>query len=230
MPFRWLFDEGQRPEACLDQLGYAEWVEFIFNHPAAAKDAERWYCCDEAGAFYFKDSPLFLRRCTLLFQEADLLLSRYSIEQIKQGFWCLITGFELCDLLEDAAIDFKLRSNCISVIEDLYRRLFRRPGFEKIAFTYWDPLTYSFSAQGGRVYDLDHKNIQNVMFDTLSRMLSHRDRITVLAALRGLGHLRHERGVATIRDFLNHRTDLSAADQAYAMARARGDLDLSLKV
>jgi hypothetical protein len=226
MPFRWLFEDGQAPEACLDQLGYEEWLEFVFQHPAPKKGAERWYSAEGWENYYYKDSLLQLRRLTRLMNEPELLLATYSVDQIKQGFWCFVSAFELADLLEDESIDFESRRACIQAIERLYAKIFRRKGFEKIAFMFWDPLTYSFSSTFGRPRNEDHARVQDAMFESLEKILTHEERICFIGALHGLGHLRHERGVQAIRDALARRSEtLDAQDHAYALSCIRGDMD-----
>jgi hypothetical protein len=225
MPFRWLFDEGQRQEACLDRLAYEEWLAFVFDHPAAGKSEDRWYCQDDAASYYFKDSRLFLSRLGRLLIEPEILLAPYSLEQIKQGFWCFISAFELPDVLEDAGIPFEARAHCIAAFEPLYRRLFSRKGLEKIAFTYWEPLTYSFSTRAGRPENDDHARVQEAMFKALSAILGHKERICFLSALHGLGHLRHPAASQAIRGALERREGLRAPDRDYALACEKGEMD-----
>jgi hypothetical protein len=226
MPFRLLFEESQGPDTCIDQFDYVEWLEFVFDHPAPKKDQERWYSGEDAEKFYFRDSQLFLRRLTRLMREPELLLGKYSIDQIKQGFWCFITGFELNDLLEDKEFDFETRRQCIESIEALYRRLFRREGFEKIAFLYWDPLTYTFTNSQALPDGLDQANVQDAMFRSLSGILEHEERINFISAARGLSHLRHKDSAQVIYEALNRRTGISEEDRAYVLACSRSEADL----
>jgi hypothetical protein len=225
MPFRWLFEEGQKEEACLDRLSHEDWIEFVFDHPAPKKGQDRWYSLDQADAYYYKDSPLFLSRLKRLMLEPDMLLSRYSTGQIIQGFWCFISAFELPDALEDKAVDFEARHACIAALEPLYRKLFRRQGFEKIAFMYWDPLAYSFWSGEGKPRDGDHALIQDAMLEVLQKIILLPERSCFLGALHGLGHLRHQRGHQAIHEAVARRENLRAADLEYALACIRGDMD-----
>jgi hypothetical protein len=225
MPFRWLFDEGQAPEACLDKLAYADWLKFVFDHPSVAKGEDRWYCQDDAGGFYFKDSRQFLGHLTRLLNEPEFLLADYSLEQIKQGFWCFVSAFELPDILEDKEIEFGLRRACIAAFEPAYRRLFNRRGLEKLAFMYWDALAYTFYSAQGRAESDDHRRVQEAMFETLIKILNHKERVNFISALHGLGHLRHEGSAEAIMDSLYRRGDLRQGDMSYAMACVRGDMD-----
>lgn len=225
MPFRLLFEGDCMSGRCLDELSFGEWVDFVFDRPAPKKGAERWYELQAADDYFYKDAALLLRRLTRLFKEADLLLSRYSTDQVVQGFWCFVSAFELPDLLEDKDLDFIVRRECIMSLEQVYRRLFRRPGFEKIAFMYWDPLAHSFDINHGMADDPDHRNIQNAMFEVLVKVLHSPERVNFLAALHGLGHLGHERGPEAIHKALESRKDLIEGDTDYAMACVKGNMD-----
>lgn len=227
MPFKWLFEDGQRREANIDQFAYPDWLEFVFDHPASKKGQERWYCQEGAEAFYFKDSRLFLEQLTRLMRDPEELLARYSVDQIKQGFWCFISAFELGDLLLEKDLDFQVRQPCIESIESLYRKLFSREGFEKIAFLYWDPLTYPFSSNQVPQDDPDPGKVQNAMFSSLLKILEHKERVHFVGAARGLSHLRHRQGAQAIQDGLARRKDLSEEDRAYALACIRGEADTS---
>lgn len=227
MAFRLLFETEIESSRSLDALAYDQWVEFIFLHPEPKKNADRWYDFVEDDAFAFSDTRLLLKRTARLMREADLLLSRYSPAQISQGFWCLVSAFELPDLIEDRSIERQLRLNCIYAVEELYRRLFRRPGFEKIAMHYWDALTYSFYDGGGRLLTHDAVEIQDAMYEVLCRILHQRDRICFFAAMRGLSHLKHELSAKAISECLAMRNDLSIQDHVYAISCLRGEVDLA---
>ena len=227
MPFRWLFEEGQKSEVCIDVMDYESWLKFVFDHPEPKKDQDRWYSLDGAEAFYFKDSLLFLQRLTRLMQAPELLLSHYSIDQVKQGFWCFITAFELNDVLEDRHLDFEARRSCVHSFDPLYQKLFSRPGFEKLAFNYWDPLTYSFYSCQGRGLDADMTRVQGLYFETLMRLLRHKSRASVLGAIRGLAQLQHPQSQEAIRERISQAPELSDEDRSYALACLRGQSDLN---
>lgn len=102
MPFRYLFEMGHKDENCLDRLDFDAWIQFVFGHPTVSKDHERWYESIDAENYYYRDEEHFLDLATKLLQNPSVLSSHYSVEQVVQGFWCLIGAFELPDVLEDA--------------------------------------------------------------------------------------------------------------------------------
>jgi hypothetical protein len=224
MPFRWIFDEGQLPQDSLDGLDHEAWVDFVFNHPLPKKDAERWYACPESERYYFKDAEAVLGHVTRLFRMPEGLLARFSAGQVIQGFWSIIAAFELPDLLEDKGIDLEPRLACIRSIPAAYERLLSRSGFEKVAFSYWDPLTYGFSDAFGRPSRADLLEIHDAMFESLSAILNQEPKICFISAARGLGQLHHEHGAASISAALAARSDLSIFEHAYGVACMRGEV------
>src|SRR5580700_9937087 len=120
MPFRWILDEGQQPEYCLDSLPFDAWIDFVFKHPLPKEGGERWYSLDAFESYHFKDALLFLERLERLFRGPEILLNRFSTEQIKQGLWSFITAFELPDLLEDASLSLPPRLGCIQSVPEAY--------------------------------------------------------------------------------------------------------------
>jgi len=63
------------------------------------------------------------------------------------------------------------------------------------------------------------------MFQCLSEILKHKERIEFLAAARGLSHLRHEKSAQLIQEALIRRLDISDDDRSYALACTRGEAD-----
>jgi hypothetical protein len=230
MPFRWILDEGQPPSGCLDQLDFDAWIDFVFNHLPPKKGGERWYSLDDFSSYYYKDAEAVLQRLGRAFRECDSLLGRYTSEQVKQGLWSFITAFELPDLLEDPKVSLEARLECLGNLPSAYERLLSREGFEKIAFTYWDPLTHPFSEAFGGPTSPDLLRIQDAMFEGLNQILHLRPKICFLAAARGLGQLRHEHGSDAIQAALSGRDDLTIFEYSYGLACMRGEVGMRIPI
>ena len=69
--------------------------------------------------------------------------------------------------------------------------------------------------------------IQDAMFETLCKILYHKDRINFFSAMRGLSHLRHEQSARAISECLVARNDLTIQDHVYAISCLRGEVDLA---
>jgi hypothetical protein len=225
MSFRWLFHEASRgPQDCLDGLDHEAWLRFVFEHPVPRHEEERWYNLEEAERFYFRDSERLLNHITHLFSEPEELLDSYSVGQVVQGFWCLVSGFELADLLKDPDIDPARREACLASLERLYGRLFSRQGFARLAFKYWRPLTQPFQGPSGPDDGPDRERLREAMFLALVCVLAQPEPSSFLSAAYGLVLLGHPRGRETLLGELARRQGLSADERSYMEACAKGQL------
>ena len=66
--------------------------------------------------------------------------------------------------------------------------------------------------------------MQDVMFETLTRILRFESETCQSAALHGLGHLRHPDTAAVIADYLEHNRDIDPELRDYALDAARFDV------
>jgi hypothetical protein len=201
-----------------------DWMSFTFDHAPATEEEERWYFKDESSSYYFKDPLLVLHRAAKLMENADLLVSRYKPAQIEQGFWCLISGFDLSELLEDSELDFEPRRRCIAALEQLYLRLLRRSGFEHLALDFLHPITAGYHERPDAIESDDQELIRELLLEACCGVLRMRERACFLGAARGLGRLRHPEGARLLETVLEDRQDLGAQDIEYARACLRGGL------
>lgn len=107
--------------------------------------------------------------------------------------------------LWNAGVPWDLRASAIRAIENLYRELFAV--VEEVGtssgFMLWDWLAYDYySGWRSPETGLEDARVQQVMFETLDRILLADSESTQLAALHGLHHLRHPECMATVRRFL----------------------------
>ena len=75
----------------LDNFSFDEWVEFIFDHSIEKIDGKEWYWQDEWHS-EFKNNTLQINYLTKLFQNPETLNTKFSWEQINQGFWFLMAS------------------------------------------------------------------------------------------------------------------------------------------
>jgi hypothetical protein len=87
---------------------------------------------------------------------------------------------------------------------------------------WWDALAYDWHC-GNRARSNGGEDLamQDVMFDTLVRILSLPQRSCQEAALHGLGHLHHPDTENAVQRFLNSGNAISADLKEYALAAAR---------
>ena len=133
-----------------------------------------------------------------------------------------MSGFELADLLKEKETAFERRAECLAAMGSLYRRLFSREGFERIAFKYWTPLTQPFGQEADDLERPDRERLREAMFKTLKGILSQPARSSFLSAANGLLLLRHPQGPEAMRQELAARPGAPAADRAFVEACMEG--------
>ena len=161
-----------------------------------------------------------------LFTDPEFLRSRFSQLQLEQGFWAILGPNLSCgaaQLIWLQELPFSMREKCVRAMFHLYERFFAIDPLDTSAYMWWDSLCYDWHmghrsrAKGGE----DHL-MQDVMFETLSKILDLDSEACQKAALHGLGHLRHPSTETVIRGFLDRREGtIDAEFKEYALAAAR---------
>lgn len=206
-------------------LGPAGLAKFVFYRPLPDDpDNDRGWWWDPEYRF---DPTELAQGYTDMFRACGELLTAYSDEQLEQGIWFFISGADpaLEDLIWHVDIPWSKRRSLILSIVDLYRDLFYTRPLHTSVHMFWDPLTYDFSVPTRFPHaDPEARRVQQAMFDALVRILEMPPRHCQLAALHGLGHLRHAGTADAIAAFLQRCPDLSLEDRAYASACLAGDI------
>jgi hypothetical protein len=204
-------------------LTFEEFIAFLFGHDI--NPSERWYW-DAEVAF---DANEVAQHYIQLFRNPWWLTQRYSLEEIEQGFWaaqsctldCAVTH-----IIWDSAVPLKTREECISAMYDLYERFFARESLATSSHMWWDSLAFDDWHLGkrDRAKVVEDAIIQDVMFETLSKILALNSRDCQMAALHGLSHLHHPGTPALIQDYLQRGELLDEEQRSYAEAAARFEL------
>jgi hypothetical protein len=200
-------------------------ANFIFGHPVAddPEEEDGWWWGTE---FVFDPIDLVMH-LVAIFRSAASLPAHFSREQLEQGFWLLISPWELGleELIHDRQIPWPARAELIASTVDLYRDLFAHDPLETSSHMFWDALAYGYGSQPRQSQlDPEHVSIQDAMFAALSQILELPSLPCQRAALHGLGHLRHPATEALVTKYLAARPELAEADRAYAMACVRGEV------
>jgi hypothetical protein len=206
----------------LRTCSYDEFLDFVFDHPV---EKEHWYWGKVDVAF---DAVHNTELLTELFSNARLLLEKYTREQLEQGFWALqsgcVDGF-VEHVMFDLSVPFEKRAECIRAMFLLYRDLFAVDDLETSSNMWWDCIASSYSVRHrSQTTSEDDRKIQDVMFDTLTKILYLESEECQGAALHGLGHLRHPNTEKVIRDWIATQPDLPEDDLEYAEACITGDI------
>ena len=211
----------------LQNATFAEFLTFLFDRdvipiPASGSGAqEPWYWRAEVAFDPLQVASFYIS----LFTTPGIVLQQYSLEQIEQGFWAIQSSNIDCaatEIIWDQRLPFELRENCVRSMFHLYELLFSHVSLETSAEMWWDSLAYDWHcgnrvrAKGG-----EDKLMQDVMFETLSKILQLPSEESQAAALHGLGHLHHPDTSDLIVEYLAQRPEIDSDLKEYALAAAR---------
>ncbi|HIA52851.1 MAG TPA: hypothetical protein EYN91_12310 [Candidatus Melainabacteria bacterium] len=207
----------------LRTCSYDEFLNFVFDHPV---EKEPWYRGSKVEVVF--DAIHNTALLTELFSNARPLLEKYTREQLDQGFWALQSGLIdglLPHTMFDHSVPFEKRAECIRAMFFLYRDLFAVDDLGTSSNMWWDCISSS-NQVGWRSQSVldDNMKIQDVMFETLSKILYLESEECQGAALHGLGHLRHPNTETVIRDWIATQPDLPEDDLEFAEACITGDI------
>jgi hypothetical protein len=104
----------------------------------------------------------------------------------------------------------------------LFRDLFAKGPLDTSVGMWWDSLCYDWHC-GNRKRERggEDSELQDVFFETLSRVLAIDSLACQRAALHGLGHLHHPQTNELIEGFIGEHPDLTQSQLDYARAAAR---------
>ena len=209
------------------QYSFDEFVSFLFardvQFEAEQSDLNKWDPWDRHIEVIF-DSEQVSRHYVRLFTEPGFLLERFSKAQLEDGFWA-IQGPNLdCSVLRilESTPPVASREQCVSSMFYLFRDFFAKEPLETAGSMWWDSLCFSWH-RGNRERSKDGEDLrlQNVIFQTLVRILDLDSEFCHRASLHGLGHLQHPDTEKVIEEFIGKHPSLTDAQKAYALAAAR---------
>lgn len=200
-------------------------TDSIFGHPVSddSTDTNWWWKTD-----IVFDPAEHVANLEAIFRHPEPLRSRYTSEQLEQGFWFLISGAPggLEDVLWNTDVSWDARAELIHATVDLYRRLFAHDALDTSAHMFWDALAYGYSVPTRHPEsDAEHRRVQNAMFAALQQILRIDSLACQLAALHGLGHLRHPETESAITKYLERNPDLSEENRKFALACITGEIE-----
>lgn len=205
---------------------FDEFITFVFDRPFVpiphdGKGPGPWYWQAEVTYDPLRIATFYVR----LFADPAFLKDCFSPEQLEQAFWAIQSGNLDCSVTEiiwDRRVPFDIRESCIRAMEQLFSRLFASTPLETSVDMWWDSFAYDWHcgnrarANGGE----DHL-VQDIMFETLTKILAQPSVICQAAALHGLGHLHHPETEHVIDEYLERHTDIAPELRGYALAAAK---------
>jgi hypothetical protein len=105
----------------------------------------------------------------------------------------------------------------------LYRDLFATEPLDTASLMWWDLLCKDLWQRGNRdrLRGGEDLTMQDLMFETLVKILALDSESCQIAAIHGLGHLHHPETDEVIRSYITLHPLLSEHEREYALAAAR---------
>jgi hypothetical protein len=207
-------------------ISFKEFVAFLFERGVAPEsnengEKEYWYYSVEI-AFEPREVAAHYVQ---LFSDPNFLLSQYSKAQLEEGFWVMQSpnlecGLQVLLWLED--LPFVIREDCVRSMFHLFERLFSAEPLETSANMWWDSLCYDWHC-GNRSRDRGGEDqlMQDVIFETLTKILTLDSVACQTAALHGFGHLHHPSTKQIIGAYIQGKPEIDPELKEYALAAAR---------
>lgn len=191
---------------------FNEGVEFIFGYLSDKELQDKWYA-EEGITIKFGDS--FARNFIKIFNNPEILLRGFTLEQINQGFIFILGPKILIRMwLWNKNNNPELRREFIFSMVNVFEKIFANFSIQDACFMWWDYL---------RGFN-DEKDLQVMdwMFEALSKILQISSIECQMSALHGLGHIEHSEKRNLIEKFLVELPDFP--DKDYALAAIEGNV------
>lgn len=220
-----------RKSVDLTNVSFDEFVAFLFDHeidrdiPLGPKKYDPWYFHVEAEFDAKKICAYYVR----MFRRPEFLLTRFTKAQLEEGFWAIQGPNLNCSvsrIIDNSDLPLSLKEECIRSMTDLFKRLFAMEPLDGSVQMWWDSLCYDWHC-GNRQRERGGEDLelQNIFFETLSKVLATDSWICQGAALHGFGHLHHPRTKELIERFVEEHPTLSQEQKAYAFAAAKFEVE-----
>ena len=200
---------------------FEDFVAFLFAHDVVPSPGNPWYWRAEVDYEPRRIASYYVR----LFSAPRLLLSRFSVGELQQGFWAIQNGILECsarNIIWDRTVPFEIRADCVRSMADLYAQLFVEEPLETASNMWWDSLAYDWHCGNrARANGGEDQLMQDVMFATLGKILNVPSESCQTAALHGLGHLHHPDTNELVQSYLARNPSITPDLREYALAAAQ---------
>jgi hypothetical protein len=213
-------------------ISFEKFIEFLFDRDVPCEDEanadgdearkrDPWYWIVDV-CFDARQVCNYYRT---LFSQPQFLLERYSKAQLEQGFWAIFVSNLDCSAYNVIWIEelpFHLREECVRSMFFLFRDLFFGEPLDTSVYMWWDSFCYDWHC-GNRRRENGGEDLlmQDVMFETLAKILLLESEICQAAALHGLSHLHHPKTEELIRSYLDGRPSISSEWREFALAASQ---------
>jgi hypothetical protein len=187
---------------------FEEFVVFLFDRDVPSESeiatsgerVRRWYYCTNAVFDLHRLSCHYVR----LFTESARLLSTFSKPQLELGFSAIVSGcsFSMKKLIWNTDLAFAYRERVVRSMYCLFRDFFSIEPLRYMANMWWDGLCFEWEmGHRDRSNGGEDSIMQDVMFETMAKVLSIDSMECRFAALHGLSHLHHPATPQLLRQY-----------------------------
>lgn len=203
---------------------YDDWIESVFGNPITSPI---WYF--RQSVTYKSDSTKSLQYLNKLFQNPDILLIHYELEQIEQGLWVICSsGGLLEEAFGDKTASISLKLNVVKNTYQLFIKVLLNESLHSLTEMWWDALTQLLSCQSDTDAEMfignNYSEIQDGIYKVLCNILTIDNIGCMLSALHGLGHLQYPGTSVTIGIFIEEHPDLDDEILDYARSCIAGEI------
>lgn len=162
------------------------------------------------------------------FEQSDRLLEQHSTQQLDNILRFILSHYHygIKALTYDSRLNFASRQAVVQAIYDLYAKLLIDDPIEYHRHMLWDDLAFSYTTDSFAYYfkEEEQRPLQDVMFETLAKILHIDNKDCQFAALHGLNHLHHPETEVLIRQYMASHDELTEDDIEFAEACITGTM------
>ncbi|HKN71297.1 MAG TPA: hypothetical protein VJX30_09710, partial [Terriglobales bacterium] len=216
---------GERTAVDITQYSFEEFVSFLFDRDVQSlaeqldrKKWDPWYWHLEVTFGRQRVCEYYVR----LFRQPAFLLGQFSTAQLEKGFWGIQVANLDCSayrIIFDTELPVAAREECTRSMFDLFRYFFAVEPLEGACNMWWDSLCYDWTC-GNRKRENGGEDLllQDVMFETIAKILDLDSEPCQRSALHGLGHLHHPDTEELVQRFIDRHRSLANELRYYALA------------
>jgi len=211
-----------REPSDLTNIPFDEFVSLIFDRDIPPKAGRLDASFYDVGVEF--DAQKMCAYYVQLFHQPEFLVSRFTRQQLEEGFWAIIghtVEWSMANIIDDSNLPLSSRKDCIESMAVLFERLFANEPLDTSVHMWWDSLCNAWHrGHRNRERGGEDLELQDIFFQTLSKVLAINSWICQGAALHGLGHLHHPRTKELVNRYLDENPSLNTGQKAYALAAA----------
>lgn len=187
--------------------------------PTSGERVRRWYYCTNAAFDLHRLSCHYVR----LFTESARLLAKFSKPQLELGLSAIESrcSFSMKKLIWNTDLAFAYRERVVRSMFYLFRDFFSVEPLRYTANMWFDGLCFEWEmGRRDRSNGGEDSLMQDVMFETMAKILSIDSMECRLAALHGLSHLHHPATPQLLKQYTSIFPSLERRCEEYSAEEA----------